>query len=65
MSVVRQNVISLYKEFLKYSKTLKYTDKDFFIYRVKKEFSEKRNLTSAEEINFHLKVGFLSDIAFP
>ncbi|KAG8182416.1 hypothetical protein JTE90_018304 [Oedothorax gibbosus] len=63
MSIVRQNVISLYREFLKYSKTLKYTDKDFFLNRIRKEFYDNRNLTSAEEIELHLKRGknFLSN----
>ncbi|GBM14204.1 hypothetical protein AVEN_61016-1 [Araneus ventricosus] len=57
MTIPRSNVIRLYKDLLKYSKTLKYTDKSYYLNQVKKEFTENKNLTSSEEISYHFRRG--------
>ncbi|GFS71011.1 probable peptide chain release factor C12orf65, mitochondrial [Nephila pilipes] len=57
MTITRLNVIQLYKDILKYSKTLKLTDKDYFLQQVKKEFKGNKHLTSSEDISYHFKRG--------
>lgn len=52
MRVSRQEILRLYKELISYSKTLKYTDKDYYLRRVKKEFTENKSLEDTKEI-FH------------
>lgn len=55
-TATNQQVLRLYKHLLKYGKQLKLTDKTLFSKRVRKEFKENKNLTSAEEITFNFKV---------
>lgn len=53
-----QQVLRLYKHLLKYGKQLKLTDKTLFSKRIRQEFKQNKNLTSAEEISFNFKVCF-------
>ncbi|GFS30340.1 uncharacterized protein TNIN_340671 [Trichonephila inaurata madagascariensis] len=57
MTITRLNIIQLYRDILKYSKTLKFTDKDYFLHQVKKEFKENKHLTNTEEISYHFNRG--------
>lgn len=50
MKIVRQDVLRLYRELINYSRGLKYTDKDYYLARVKQEFIQNKNLESADEI---------------
>lgn len=50
MRISRQEILKLYRELVNYSKTLKYTDKDYYLNRVKKEFIQSKKLESDEEI---------------
>ena len=50
MSVkLRQTSLSLYRQLFRYGQSLRLTDKDFFIARVKKEF-RSRDLASPQDI---------------
>lgn len=51
-----RDVIKLYKDIVAYGKTLTLTDQKYFLNRVRAEFRKNSNLTSEEEITFHLNV---------
>ncbi|KOC62565.1 hypothetical protein WH47_04226 [Habropoda laboriosa] len=53
---MRQKVLKLYKDLLRYGENLKYTDKEYFQQRIRKSFKQNRHLISETEINFHLQV---------
>ncbi|GIY19282.1 uncharacterized protein CEXT_15741 [Caerostris extrusa] len=53
--MTRSNAIKLYRDLFKYSKTLKYTDKNYFLSEVKKQFNKNKSLTNSEEINYQFK----------
>ena len=50
MSSRQVEVLRLYKDLLKYSKTLKYTDVDFYLTRIKQEFTKGKTLENEDEI---------------
>ncbi|XP_065340459.1 mitochondrial ribosome and complex I assembly factor AltMIEF1 [Cloeon dipterum] len=54
MSVARSEVLRLYKSILKYGQELKYTDRDFFKKKIRKEFRSCKSVESPEEIKFHI-----------
>ena len=41
----RSKVISLYRQLLRYSENLKYTDKSYFCHRIRGEYNKNKNLT--------------------
>jgi len=49
-------VLSLYKKLMRYSNSLKYTDKDFYARRIRTEFNKYRNSRDSNEINFQYQV---------
>lgn len=55
-SVTKQNILQLYKKLLRYSNSLRYTDKDYYLARVRGEFWKNREITDPEEINFQFQV---------
>lgn len=55
-SVGKLQVLNLYKNLLRYSQQLKYTDKEYFARRIKKEFKQNKNLEGEEEIIFNFQV---------
>lgn len=50
MRISRQDVLKLYRELINYSKILKYTDKNYYLDRVKSEFIQNKHLEGEEEI---------------
>ncbi|KAG5679290.1 hypothetical protein PVAND_008868 [Polypedilum vanderplanki] len=54
--VHRQSVLALYKELLKYGKTLKHTDKDYYMKRVREEFVKNKDLPE-DKIPYSIKQG--------
>lgn len=58
----RQQVLQLYRALLQYGKTLEYTDQDYFMRRIRKEFQKNKTLVSSEEKQFYFGKGlsFLS-----
>jgi len=52
----RQTVLKLYKNILRYGETLRFTDKKYFIHRIRTAFKDNKNLTNEETIDFQLKV---------
>lgn len=53
---MRTEALKLYKDLLRYSEKLKYTDKKYFVHRVRKDFLQNRPLQNSEQIDFHIKV---------
>lgn len=45
----RTNVLALYKLLLRNGERLKFTDKDFYLRRIRNEFEENRNVESSSE----------------
>lgn len=54
--MLRSEILGLYKNLLRYSQRLRFTDKKYFVHRVRKGFLENRELTNQEEIEFYYKV---------
>jgi hypothetical protein len=50
MSTRQREVLRLYKDLLKYSQTLKYTDVEFYLNRIKQEFAKGKILENEDEI---------------
>jgi hypothetical protein len=57
MRICRQDVLKLYKEMITYSKSLKYTDKSYFLARMKNEFIQNKDLESADDISHQFNKG--------
>lgn len=56
-STTRQ-AIQLYRKLMRYSNELKFTDQEYFRQRIRKEFRRNKNLESATDIEFNIKVRF-------
>ncbi|XP_047481934.1 MIEF1 upstream open reading frame protein-like [Penaeus chinensis] len=58
----RQQVLQLYRALLQYGRTLEFTDQDYFMQRIRKEFQKNKTLVSSEEKQFYFGKGlsFLS-----
>ena len=50
--------VVLYRALRKHASTLQYTDKDFYLKRIKKEFGKNKYIVDEEEIHKLIKVGF-------
>lgn len=51
-----RQVLQLYRKLMQYSKELKFTDQNYFRRRIRKEFRQNKDLVSATDIDFHIKV---------
>lgn len=56
--------VQLYRDLLRYSKQLKFTDKTFFKNRIRSEFERNRNLESITDIEFNIKVNNTNQAKF-
>lgn len=63
--IPRYQILGLYKNLLRYSEGLKYTDKKYFVHRVRKGFLNNRSLTEEKDIDFHFKVCSKTFFIFP
>ncbi|KAK6166567.1 hypothetical protein SNE40_023224 [Patella caerulea] len=57
MDVTRGTVLSLYRMLFRYGKNLKYTDKEYYLKRLRKEFNGNRNLQDQSEIEHCIEKG--------
>ncbi|XP_068084193.1 mitochondrial ribosome and complex I assembly factor AltMIEF1 [Anabrus simplex] len=58
MSVITsQSVLNLYRNLIRYSKTLKYTDQKYFLKRIRVEFKKNKDITNSEDLKFHYERG--------
>ncbi|XP_011500761.1 PREDICTED: uncharacterized protein LOC105364526 [Ceratosolen solmsi marchali] len=55
--MIKREILELYKKLLRYGANLKFTDKKYYIHRIRKDFLDNRNLTDKKEIEFHYKKG--------
>ncbi|CAH1996150.1 unnamed protein product [Acanthoscelides obtectus] len=53
----RLQILTLYKELLRYGQQLKFTDKAYFKRRIKDEFYSNRKLSEPEEITIQFEKG--------
>ncbi|XP_076632824.1 mitochondrial ribosome and complex I assembly factor AltMIEF1-like [Colletes latitarsis] len=54
---MRQIVLKLYKDLLRYGENLKYTETKYFKSRIRRGFKENKRLTDEAEIDFQLQKG--------
>lgn len=54
---MRNTVLKLYKDLLRYGENLKYTDKEYFRFRIRKNFKQNKDLIDQTEIDFQLQKG--------
>lgn len=52
----RTQVLKLYKHLVRYSNNLQFTDKKYFLKKVKSEFKASKSLENPKEIEFAFKV---------
>ncbi|KAG8276415.1 hypothetical protein J6590_066214 [Homalodisca vitripennis] len=60
-----KEIISLYRDLIRYSRTLKFTDKDYFLFRIKDEFRKNQNVEKPEAVEFCYKVKRKSPVEEP
>jgi len=56
MAITASDVRVLYKSLLRYSDKLIYTDRNFYLNRVRKEVRDNKNLTKLEDIEYYYQV---------
>ncbi len=56
MSTKQREVLRLYRDLLKYSQKLKYTDVDFYLTKIKQEFAKGKTLENEDEITRQISV---------
>ena len=56
-SVTRLKVISLYRQLLRYSESLKFTDKNYFCERIRGEYEKNKDLTDTKLISKQITRG--------
>lgn len=54
---MRQAILRLYKDLLRYGENLKYTDKAYFRKRIRTNFKENKDLTDQKQIELQLQKG--------
>lgn len=52
----RIEILKLYKDLLRYGQQLKFTDREYFQRRIKKEFKQNKEVTDETDINFKFEV---------
>ncbi|KAF7286317.1 hypothetical protein GWI33_006046 [Rhynchophorus ferrugineus] len=52
-------ILKLYKDLLRYGQELKFTDKEYFQKRIKKEFKQNKVVTDETDINFKFEKGII------
>lgn len=57
MTIERTQILKLYKELLRYSNTLVYTDKSYYLRRIKQKFRDNQALSDTNDIDFCYKQG--------
>ncbi|UJR36027.1 hypothetical protein I4U23_028766 [Adineta vaga] len=57
MSTRQLEVLRLYRDLLRYSQTLKYTDVNFYLTRIKQEFAKGKTLENEDDIVRQLAKG--------
>ncbi len=50
MSTRQLEVLRLYRDLIKYSQTLKYTDVEFYLSKIKQEFAKGKTLENEDDI---------------
>jgi len=56
-SVTKQSVLRLYKDLLRYSGKLQFTDKNYYVNRIRKEFRVNQTLDNTDDIDFNYNKG--------
>lgn len=59
MKPTNLQILKLYKELLRYGQQLKYTDKNYYMKRIKQEFRNNSYLTEEKDILFNFEVHFI------
>jgi hypothetical protein len=62
MSIQRSQVLRLYKDLLRYSRQLVYSDPHYVARRVKQQFEANRSLQDAKDIEFFYQVSLICSL---
>ncbi|KAH0819677.1 hypothetical protein GEV33_003119 [Tenebrio molitor] len=54
--ITKLQILKLYKDLLRYGQGLRFTDKDYFCNRIRREFRKNRELGDESEISFNFEV---------
>ncbi|UXI21898.1 Sialin [Sarcoptes scabiei] len=57
MTIARSDILKLYRDLLRYSRQLKYSDIDYINRRIRNEFRAKQNLTESKDIEYYYQKG--------
>ena len=60
--ISRIDKLNLFKRLIKYSNQLVYTDKQFYLHRVKQEFNQNKSLNDEEDIKFFYQVSIIFNV---
>ncbi|XP_068898977.1 mitochondrial ribosome and complex I assembly factor AltMIEF1 [Tenebrio molitor] len=55
--ITKLQILKLYKDLLRYGQGLRFTDKDYFCNRIRREFRKNRELGDESEISFNFEKG--------
>ncbi|XP_066247894.1 mitochondrial ribosome and complex I assembly factor AltMIEF1 [Euwallacea similis] len=55
----KREILKLYKNLLRYSEQLQFTDQSYFTRRIKKEFKDNKNITDESDISFKFEKGII------
>ncbi|XP_029640348.1 MIEF1 upstream open reading frame protein isoform X2 [Octopus sinensis] len=50
-------IFSLYRQMIRKARTLSYTDKNFYLHRIRKEFDKNKSITDPHELQRSLEKG--------
>lgn len=56
LQVTKQSILRLYKDLLRYSGKLQFTDKDYYLGRIRSEFRRNQTLEKSEDIQYYYNV---------
>ena len=60
--ISRVDKLNLFKRLIKYSNQLVYTDKQFYLDRVKQEFNKNKSLNDEKDIKFFYQVSIIFNV---
>ncbi|KAF4520373.1 hypothetical protein B566_EDAN012878 [Ephemera danica] len=59
----RRDVLNLYRSLLRYGKSIKLTEKNYYKGRIRAEFETNKNIENPADIKFHIEVQTLDVLA--
>ena len=64
LMVSKESVLRLYKDLLRYSRQLKFTDTQYYQTRIRNEFRQNQSLTNSKDIEYYFNVCIFFKVHF-